>query len=83
MNPFEMVVAIVGIFAVVSIVRARYGIVRRHRGEEFISPGPDPEAKRLRAEIKALKDRVAVLERLATDSSATLEREFEKLRERD
>ena len=45
--------------------------------------GPDPEAERLRAEVKALKDRVAVLERLATDSSTALEREFEKLKDRD
>ncbi len=83
MNPFEMVVAIVAIAAVASIVRAKYGIVRRHRGEEFIQRGPDPEAERLRAEVKALKERVAVLERLATDSTSALEREFDKLRERD
>lgn len=36
MNPFEMVVLIVAIFAVTSIVRAKYGIVRRHRGEELV-----------------------------------------------
>jgi len=83
MNPFEMVVAIVAIATVASVVRARYGIVRRHRGEEFVQRGPDPEAERLRAEVKALKERVAVLERLATDSSSALEREFDKLRERD
>jgi hypothetical protein len=65
------------------MVRAKYGVVRRHKGEEFIQRGPDPEAERLRAEVKALKDRVAVLERLATDSSTALEREFEKLKDRD
>lgn len=83
MNPFEMVVAIVAIAAIASIVRAKYGIVRRHRGEELVARGPDPEAERLRAELKALKDRVAVLERLATDSSVALDREFDRLRERD
>ncbi|EZP72089.1 putative uncharacterized protein precursor [Sphingomonas paucimobilis] len=83
MNPFEMVVAIVAIAAVASVVRAKYGIVRRHRGEELVQRGPDPEADRLRAEVKALKERVAVLERLATDSGSALEREFDKLRERD
>lgn len=83
MNPYEMVVAIVAIAAIARIARAKYGIVRRHRGEELIAHGPDPEAERLRAELKALKDRVAVLERLATDSSVALEREFDKLRERD
>lgn len=83
MNPFEMVVAIVAITAIASVVRAKYGVVRRHKGEDFIARGPDPEAERLRAEVKALKDRVAVLERLATDSSTALEREFDKLRDRD
>ncbi|WP_242128404.1 hypothetical protein [Sphingobium sp. Sx8-8] len=83
MNPFEMVVAIVAITAIASVVRAKYGVVRRGKGEDFVRPGPDPEAERLRAEVKALKDRVAVLERLATDSSTALEREFDKLRDRD
>ena len=83
MDPFQMVVAIVGITAVASVVRAKYGVVRCHKGEEFIQRGPDPEAERLRAELYALKDRVAVLERLATDSSTALEREFEKLKDRD
>ncbi|ASY43820.1 MAG: hypothetical protein EPO45_12480 [Sphingobium sp.] len=83
MNPFEMVVAIIAITAIASVLRAKYGVVRRHKGEEFIARGPDPEAERLRAEVKALKDRVAVLERLATDGTSALEREFEKLRDRD
>ena len=43
----------------------------------------DPEARRLRQEVQALKERIAVLERLATDdnSSARLDREIEKLRD--
>lgn len=82
MNPFEMVVAIVAIAAIAGVLRAKYGIVRSGKGEAFVQRGPDPEAERLRAEVKALKDRVAVLERLATDGSSALEREFEKLRDR-
>lgn len=83
MNPFEMVAAIVAITAIASVLRAKYGVVRRHKGEDFVQRGPDPEAERLRAEVKGLKERVAVLERLATDSSTALDREFDKLRERD
>ena len=83
MNQFEMIVAIVAIVSIAGIIRAKYGIVRRHRGEELVQRGPDPEAERLRAEVKTLKERVAVLERLATDSTSALEREFDKLRERD
>ncbi|PZU60574.1 MAG: hypothetical protein DI547_02915 [Sphingobium sp.] len=83
MNPFEMVVAIVAIGAIASVLRAKYGVVRGHKGETLVQRTPDPEAQRLRDEVKALKDRIAVLERLATDSSTALEREFDKLRERD
>ncbi len=83
MGPFEMVVAIVAITAIASVIRAKYGVVRHDKGEHFVQRGPDPENERLRAELKALKDRVAVLERLATDSSTALEREFEKLKGRD
>lgn len=85
MNPFEMVVAIVAITAIASVIRAKYGVVRRHRGEELVgrAPQPDPEAERLREEVRKLKERVAVLERLATDSSSALDREFDKLKNID
>lgn len=82
-SPFTMVVCIVAIVMIAQVLKAKYGVVRRHKGEELIQRGPDPEAERLRAEVKALKDRVAVLERLATDGSTALEREFEKLKDRD
>lgn len=83
MNIFTMVVAIVAIAGIVSIARAKYGVVRRDPGEDYVRPGLDPEAERLRAEVKGLKERVAVLERLVTDRPTALDREFEKLRDRD
>jgi len=86
MNPFEMVVAIVAITAIASVIRAKYGVLRTHKGERFIGRHggqPDPEAERLREEVKQLKERVAVLERLATDGTSALDREFEKLKQID
>jgi hypothetical protein len=87
MNPFEMVVAIVAIGAVASVMRAKYGVVRRGRGrnavEEFVgNSNPNPDAARAAEEIKALKERIAVLERIATDTNSAnaLDREIEKLR---
>jgi hypothetical protein len=91
MNPFEMVVAIVSITAIASIIRAKQGLPsRRDRKRErmgLYQNGPmanqiDPESDRQREEIKALKDRIAVLERVITDtnSAANLDREIEKLR---
>lgn len=90
MNPFEMVVAIVAITAIASVVRAKYGAgsscgsTRSRRMGLADMPQPESaEAERLRAEVKTLKERVAVLERLATDSSTALDREFEKLKQQD
>ncbi len=89
MNPFEMVVAIVAITAIASVVRAKYGAgssddsSRGRRAGAGMPPPESPEAERLRAEVKTLKERVAVLERLATDSSTALDREFEKLKQQD
>lgn len=84
MNPFEMVVAIVAIGSIASVLRAKYGVVRRGKGEEYVGrpQQPDPEAQQLREEIRMLKARVATLERIATDSSSSLDREIESLRDR-
>lgn len=85
MNPFEMVVLIVAIGAVASVFRAKYGVIRHGRGrnavEEFVGRS-DPDAAQLRTEVARLKERIAVLERLATDnnSALNLDREIERLR---
>ena len=86
MNPFEMVIGIVLIVTVGSVIRARYGVVRRHKGEDYVGRSDaraNPDAERLREEVKQLKERVAVLERLATDGTSALDREFEKLKQID
>ncbi|AGH48363.1 MULTISPECIES: hypothetical protein [Sphingomonas] len=82
-NPFSMVVAIVLIVSIAGIMRAKYGIRRDRHGNEL--PIRDPDADRLRDELKALKERVAVLERIATENNrgVTLDREIEALRHRD
>ncbi len=81
MNPFEMVVLIVGIVMVSSVLKARYGVTKDRNGNEVIHR-PDPEASRMKQEIGQLKERIAVLERLATDDNGArlLDREIEKLR---
>lgn len=83
MNPFEMVVMIVAIGAIASIFRAKYGYYGRgRRGRHDAEPPADTaETIRLREDVKILKDRVAVLERIATDKSNLLEQEFDRLRD--
>lgn len=85
MGPFEMVVGIVLIVTIGSIVRAKHGIRRdRKGGDYFVAQQDNAETKALLAEIRALKDRIQVLERIATDSNraASLDEEIEKLRDR-
>jgi hypothetical protein len=77
MNPFEMVVLIVLIVTIGQVIRAKV----QNRGKQ-LRLADDPEAARLRDEVKTLKDRVVVLERIATDKNNLLEEEFERLRDR-
>ncbi len=84
MNPFEMVIGIVLIVTIGSIIRAKHGVRRdRHGNEFFVGKANDEETKALQAEIRALKDRIQVLERIATDNNraVTLDQEIEKLRD--
>ena len=88
MNPFEMTVLIVAIVAIASVLRAKYGVVRTRKGEQYVGhlrddPPAKAEKERMAQEIRALKDRVATLERIATDSSTALDREIEQLRRAD
>lgn len=75
-----MVIMIVTIVMVASVFRAKYGYHRSRRGQ--MPAIADPDNERMREEIKTLKERIAVLERLATDtnSAVALDREIEKLR---
>ncbi len=84
----EMVVAIVIVATIGKVVMARYGVVHTKDGETVRfrdDPAAAAENQQLRAELKAMKERLAVLERIATDkedSGARLDREIEKLRDR-
>ncbi|MEZ5681758.1 MAG: hypothetical protein R3E14_10775 [Erythrobacter sp.] len=60
------VVAIV-VWGVVQMVRAKHGIVSTDRGEHIAKSRPDPEAQR---EIENLRERIKVLERIATDGNS-------------
>ncbi len=86
MNPFEMVVAIIIVITIGKVLstryRAQHGVSEDKDGNAIITQ--DPDAGRLREEVKYLKERVATLEEIATDgrSARELENEIEKLRDR-
>ena len=76
MNPFEMVVVIVLIVTIGHYLR-----VKATHGGKQVSLADDPEAQQLKEEVKRLRDRVVVLERIATDKNHLLEQEFDRLRD--
>jgi cell division protein FtsL len=77
-----MVVLIVAIVMVASIVKARYGHSRRVRHIEGPSAEEHAENLRLREEVKELKERLKVLERITVDKENSLSREIDSLRDR-
>ena len=82
MNPLEMIVLILAIVVLVSILRGRNVRIGRAHGIQIGNDDNDAETQRLREEVQELKERVAVLERIATDSGTSLAHEIEKLRDR-
>ena len=80
-NVVIMVVLIVLITSIAGVMRAKYG-VRRDRHGNALPAQDGAETERMREEIKMLKERLAVLERIATDRNHSLEQEFERLRDR-
>ncbi|VWX57061.1 hypothetical protein [Sphingorhabdus sp. 109] len=86
MNPFEMVVAIIIVITIGKVLstryRAKHGIIEDQNGNEIAAPSQG--TGRLQEDVKYLKERVAVLEKIATDDRGAreLENEIEKLRDR-
>jgi hypothetical protein len=80
MNPFEMVAVIVVAVMIASVLRAKYGHARR--GESQIDPREHAENLRLREEVKELKERIQVLERITVEKENTLSKQIEELRDR-
>ena len=86
-NPFSMVVAIVLIVMIGNVLKARYKSQRGNGVDERSNARiatDNADAARLRDEVRGLKERVQVLERVITDQRQTsdLDIEIEKLRGR-
>ena len=81
MNLWETIVVLVVIGAIVKMYQARHGVTE-DRQSSPVSTHRDPDADRLREEVRMLKERLAVLERIATDNNraADLHREIDRLR---
>ena len=90
MGPFEMVVAIIAIVTIGKIIqtkqKAKHGIIEDedilgNKTQRLIGTS---DTSAMQDEIRALKERIQVLERIATDnnSATDLNRQIEELRNR-
>jgi len=90
MDPFQMVVVIIAIIAISRIIqtkqKAKHGIVE---DQDFMGTKThrllnNADTQQMQDEIRALKERVQVLERIATDneSASDINRQIEELRSR-
>jgi uncharacterized protein YlxW (UPF0749 family) len=76
-----MVVLIVALVMIAGIVKAKMGVRRDSKGNEYVARD-ERETERLRDEVKQLKERLQVLERITVEKENSLEREIERLRDR-
>jgi len=76
MNAYEMALGVVIIVMIASSLKALFKF-QSERGRNAV----DPESVRLKEEVTALRERIQVLERIATDKESQLEREIERLRD--
>jgi uncharacterized protein YlxW (UPF0749 family) len=83
MGRYEMIVAIVAIVMFATVLKARYGYSHRRRGNGGeVSAEEQAENLRLRDEVKQLKERIHVLERITVEKENSLSRQIEELRDR-
>jgi len=85
-NQFEMVAIIVVAVMFASVLKARYGYYHGRRGRrgggEQLPAEEQAETLRLREEVKQLKERIHVLERITVEKENTLSRQIEELRDK-
>ena len=66
---------------IASVLRSKYSHRNRDDGRD-VSAEERAETLRLREEVKQLKDRLHVLERITVEKENTLSRQIEELRDR-
>ncbi len=66
MSFWTAAVVIAAIIGFVEIYKARHGVVKDWKGNESIAQRDDPETRR---EVEELRERIKVLERIATDGN--------------
>ncbi len=79
-GPAEILIIILFVTSVAALWKARRV---RPTNQEPTSHAPhDDQKQRLHEEVRSLKERLAVLERITVEKESSLEREIERLRDR-
>jgi len=84
-NPFEFVIAILVIVFTFRIISHRMGMrtgLDRRWANQQLQAGDPRETDRLRDDVKELKERIKVLERITVEKENSLAKEIESLRDR-
>jgi predicted Holliday junction resolvase-like endonuclease len=83
MNPFEFVLVLLAMMFIFTIIRHKMGIpVRSMRQMRGSDAEDSTETLRLREEVRDLKERLKVLERITVEKENSLAKEIESLRDR-
>ena len=82
MNPFEFVLAALFLVFVFTIIKHKMGIPSRSMRDMRGDPLDNQETLRLRDEVRELKERIKVLERITVEKENSLAKEIESLRDR-
>ena len=82
MNPFEFVLILMGLIFIYQIIKHKLGMRTDENGEVIPPPQDSAEARLLRDEVRQLKERIQVLERITVEKENSLSREIEDLRNR-
>jgi hypothetical protein len=84
-NPFEFVIALMFMVFAFRIISHRMGMrtgLDRRWANRQLEAGDPGETQRLRDELRELKERIKVLERITVDKENSLSNEIESLRDR-
>ncbi len=82
MNPFEFVLILLGLIFIWQMVKHKMGIRTDENGEVIVPPQESADTRQLRDEVRQLKERIQVLERITVEKENSLSREIEDLRNR-
>jgi len=82
MNPLEFVLVLMAMIFLFTLIKHRLRHKTLSHGRGTLTPQEDVEKRQLADEVRQLKERIQVLERITVDKENSLARQIEELRDR-